>query len=135
MSGFSHISFQQSVYALLNGDSALLALVQGVYDRPPQGSAFPYITIGESGISDWSTKTSTGTQHMLQLHVWSRNGGRKEAAIIMERLHTLLHLGTMSITGQTLVQIRFVSSDIVLEDDGSTYQGTIRFKALLESAA
>ena len=118
MTNFSYYTLQQSVYQLLSGDSTLLSMVSAVYDRPPQGSAYPYVTIGESTISDWS----------------SRNGCRKEAALIMERVYNLLHQASMSVTGQTLVQIRFVSGDILLENDGYTYQGIIRFRAFLESA-
>ena len=134
MTNFSYYTLQQSVYQLLSGDSTLLSMVSAVYDRPPQGSAYPYVTIGESTISDWSTKTTTGTEQILTLHVWSRNGCRKEAALIMERVYNLLHQASMSVTGQTLVQIRFVSGDILLENDGYTYQGIIRFRAFLESA-
>ena len=133
MTNFSYYTLQQSVYQLLSGDSTLLTMVSAVYDRPPQGSAYPYITIGESTISDWSTKTTTGTEQIVTLHVWSRNGGRKEAALIMERVYNLLHQANMSVTGQTLVQIRFVSGDILLENDGYTYQGIMRFRAFLES--
>lgn len=134
MTHFSHYPLQQAVYELLSGDSTLLTLVEAVYDRPPEGSAYPYVTLGESKIVDWSTKTTVGTEQHLKLHIWSRNGGRKEIAIIMERIYVLLHQASMSVTGHTLVLMRFVSSEIILENDGYTYQGAMVFRALLESA-
>jgi hypothetical protein len=135
MSNFSHYSFQQAVYQLLSSDSTLLALVDAVYDRPPQGSPFPYITLGDMAISDWSTKTSTGTEILLTIYIWSRSGGRKETADISDRVYRLLHQASVSVSGQALVQIRYLSSDIQLDDDGITYQGMMRFRSLLEATA
>ena len=133
MANFSYYSLQQAIYQQLTGDSTLMALVTGVFDRPPQGTAFPYITIGEFTGRDWSTKTTTGMEYVVNLHAWSREGGRKQAAQIMERLHTLLYQASLSVTGQTLVSMRFSGSNILLENDGWTYHGTMQFNALLEA--
>jgi len=135
MANFSHYPLQKSIYQTLTGDTELMALLTGVFDRPPQGTAFPYVTLGESIGSDWSTKTTTGTEQLVTLHIWSREGGRKEAATIMERLHTLLHQADLSVDGQDLVSIQFASSGITLETDGYTYQGIMRFQALLEATS
>ena len=110
-----------------------MALLTGVCDRPPQGTAFPYITLGESAGADWSSKTTTGMEHHVALHVWSREGGRKQAASVMDLVHTLLHDASLSVTGQTLVMIRFTGSSIVLENDGWTYHGEMHFRALLQA--
>jgi len=133
MSTFSHLPLQKAIYQTLTNDATLMALVVGVFDRPPQGTAFPYITLGESAGSDWSTKTTTGMEQNVTLHVWSREGGRAEAASIMERIHTLLHQAPLSVTGQTLVSIRFSASNILLENDGWTYQGVMTFQAFLQA--
>jgi hypothetical protein len=133
MTGFSHLPLQKAIYQRLIADTALMALIVGVYDRPSHNTNFPYVTLGESSISDWSTKTTTGLDQKVILHVWSREGGRTQAATIMERIFALLHEVNFSVVGQTLVLIRFLSSSILLEDDGGTYQGVMRFHALLEA--
>ena len=135
MSNFSHLSLQTAVYQRLSGDSALMALVEGVYDRPPQGSSYPYVTLGDIALSDWSTKNTNGFEAMLTLHIWSRGGGRKEVASVAERIYALLHRAGLSVSGQALVQMRFAASDIELLDDGVTYQAQLRFKALLHALA
>jgi hypothetical protein len=112
-----------------------MAMVEGVYDRPAQGSLFPYITLGDSSGSDYSTKNTTGTEQIVTLQIWSREGGRKEAATIMELIYQLLHQGSLSVTGQILSMIRFVASEISVENDGWTYKGVMRFRALLQSAS
>lgn len=133
MANFSHYPLQSAIYQALTTNTPLMALITGVYDRPPQGTLYPYVTLGQFSGSDWSTKTSTGMEYIVPLHVWSRQGGHKEAATIMESLHTILHQASLTVTGQTLVMIRFSSSDIVLENDGFTYQGVMKFNAYLEA--
>lgn len=133
MSGFSHLPLQQSIYETLTGDTVIMNLVAGIFDRPPQGGEFPYVSIGESAITDRSTKTTDGTEQMVMLHVWSREGGRTQAATIMERIYALLHQADLTVTGQTCILIRFVSSKLMLENDGFTYHGTMQFRALLEA--
>lgn len=131
MGNFSHYPLQQAVYQKLTGDTTLMSLVTGVYDRTPQDTVYPYISIGESHGRNWSNLGMVGMEHLLTLHIWSREGGRKQAAQIMERLHTLLHQGMLTVTGQTLVAIGFVDSAITVEPDGWTYQGRMRFTVLL----
>ena len=133
MAKFSHYPLQSSIYNALVGNSALMALITGVYDRPPQGTPYPYVTLGEMSGIDWSTKTTTGMEYSITLHTWSRQGGRKEAATIMESLHTILHQASLTVTGQTLVMIRFAASEIRMEDDGATYHGIMKFNAFLEA--
>lgn len=133
MTVFSQLPLQQAIYDTLTGDATLMGMVTGIYDRPPQGSAFPYITLGDTDVADWSTKTTAGTEHRSTLHAWSREGGRAQAAAIMERLHTLLHQGTMIVPGQSMVSCRFLSSSLVLENDGWTYHGAVHFRARLEA--
>lgn len=134
MSGFSQFEVQKAIYQVLTSDTALMNSISGVFDQVPEGSLFPYVSIGQSYSRDWSTKSSSGAQIVVTLHVFSKQGGKKQALTIMERLHTLLHQGNLSLSGHVLIMMRFEYSDVVLEDDGSTYQGIIRFRALTEAA-
>ena len=133
MTAFSQLSIQTAIYQALTDDSALMEQVTGIFDRPPQGSAFPYVTIGESVANDWSTKTTSGSEQVFSLHVWSREGGRKETATLMDRLYELLHLGDLNVEEHTLVLLHFVSSGLTLENDGWTYHGIMKFRALLQA--
>ncbi|MFW0776993.1 MAG: DUF3168 domain-containing protein [Rickettsiales bacterium] len=133
MTNFSHHALHKAIYQKLTEDATLINAVNGVFDLVPQGQEYPYITIGESTTSDWSTNTTTGTEHLLTIHVWSREGGKKETELLMERIHTLLHDGSLTIDDQTLVLSRFQSSSIELEGDGWTNHGRMRFRMLLEA--
>lgn len=125
-------ALQQAIYLALGGDSLLSSLVAGVYDRPAQTTAYPYITVGETLCHDWSTKTSTGTECQLTLDIWSREGGRKETASIAQQVHSLLHDAALPLSGYSLVSLRMVASRIELEKDGWTYHGILTFRAFIE---
>lgn len=133
MTAFSQLPLQAAIYQTLTGDTTLMALVKSIFDRAPQGSEFPYITIGDSVANDWSAKTFAGTEQMTTLHIWSQEGGHKETATIMDRIYQLLHDASLTVTGNTLIMIRLISSTVMLEMDGSTYHGTMRFRALLQA--
>ncbi|MDX1974469.1 MAG: DUF3168 domain-containing protein [Rickettsiales bacterium] len=132
MTAISHLPLQKAVYNTLHGDATLMALISDVYDHVPQGTDYPYIAFGEPRIDDVSNMSTTLISMDLPLHIWSRDGGRKQVATIMERVHTLLHLATLSLTGQTLLNLRFDSSRVDLQNDGYSYKGTMAFHALLQ---
>lgn len=131
MASFSHYSLQKAVFEKLTGNAPLMALITSVYDRPPAGASFPYITIGDADIADLSSLGALGTEQRVELHIWSREGGRAQAATIMDAVYGLLHNGSLTIIGQQLISIRFLSSEIMLENDGWTYHGRMQLRVLL----
>jgi len=122
MTYLSHTSLQQAIYQTLTGDAALSAIISGIYDHVPQGNPYPFITIGEANIRDWSNLEKPGSEHQFTIRVFSRESGRKQSADII------------SVSGSTLVQMQCTGSTIALMDDGATYRGTLGFRALLSAA-
>lgn len=127
-------ALQQSVYAALVDDTTILALLGGprIYDDVPQGADFPYLTIGQSTIRDWSTSNEDGDEHTLTLHVWSRENGRKQTHAIMGALREALHDRPLALTGHRLINLRHEFSDARREPDGDTYRGIVRYRAVTE---
>jgi hypothetical protein len=127
-------ALQQAVYAELASDTALLALLGSarIYDDVPQGTAFPYITLGSATTRDWSTGSEAGDEHALTLHAWSRAGGRKEVQALVGAIHDALHDASLTLDGHRLVNLRHESSDSRREGDGDTYHGIARFRAVTE---
>ena len=72
-------SLQRGIYQTLANSSELGALLGGtrIYDDAPQAASYPFITLGQSLVRDWSTGTEDGAEHLLTLHVWSRAGGSR----------------------------------------------------------
>ena len=77
-------ALRAAVHAALNADGALVALLGGekVYDEPPKGAAFPYVTLGEARTLNFSAGDEAGEEHQLTLHGWSRQGGHREAHLV-----------------------------------------------------
>lgn len=126
-------ALQQAVHAALVADPDVAASVGArVYDDVPQDAAFPYITLGEASVRDWSTGSDTGAEHRLTLHVWSRAQGRKEIKEISGVVSDALDEAALTVTGTRLVNLRFVSADMLRDADGETYHGILRFRAVTE---
>lgn len=132
MGVLSQYELQKSLFTLLSADSTLSAMIAGVYDAVPAGAEYPYVTIGDIQARDWSSATTVGMQYQVVIRCYSRQGGRKEALNILDRIHALLHDANPSVTGYQCVLLRYVLSDVALNGDGLTYEGIMRFNALVQ---
>ncbi len=130
-------ALQRGVYQTLAADVSLIALLGGprIYDKPPQAAAFPYLSIGQSVVQDWSTGTEDGAEHLLTLHVWSRANGKKQVFELMAAIETALHDRAIALGDHHLVNLRHEFSDARLDVDGETMHGIVRFRAVTEPAA
>lgn len=129
-------ALQERIFATLNNDSNLTS-TQGVavYDEVPENSAYPYISIGEATSTDYSTSDLSGSQTTMTIHIWSQYKGAKEAKNIMDRVHTLLHDTTLTVTGFNLINLRFEFIDTLQDPDGITRHGVMRFRAVMLGTA
>lgn len=129
-------ALQRSVYETLVADAALLGLLGAprIFDDVPQRSEFPYLTLGQSTVRDWSTGSDDGDEHLLTLHVWSRADGRRETHELMSALKSALHERALALDGHRLVNLRHELSEARREPDGETYHGIVRLRAVTEPA-
>ncbi|MCC6946944.1 MAG: DUF3168 domain-containing protein [Bradyrhizobiaceae bacterium] len=130
----SAVSLRAAIRDALINDSPLVSLLGGgkIYDEPPRDAALPYVTLGEDVITDGSTATEPGDEHTLTLHVWSRQGGHKEAHVIAGAVLEALVDAPLTLDGHHLANLRFVVADVRREADGRTYHGIVRLRALTE---
>jgi len=127
-------ALQRGIYQALAGSSDVTALLGGahIYDHAPQGSSFPFITLGQSVVRDWSTGTEDGAEHDLTLHVWSRAGGKKQVHEIIEAIRAALHDQTLALTDHHLINLRQEFSEARLDPDADTFHGIVRDRAVTE---
>jgi hypothetical protein len=125
-----------AVHDALIADAPLSSILGGakIYDEPPRGAAFPYVTLGEARVSDFSTGSEPGEEHQLTLHAWSRQGGHREAHMIAGALLQALDDAPLELAGHRLVNFRFSLADVRREADGRTYHALVRFRAVTEPA-
>jgi len=127
-------ALRAAVHAALTADAALVATLGGakIYDEPPREAAFPYVTLGEMRVADFSTGSEEGLEHQLTLHAWSRQGGQREAHVIAGALLQALDDAPLTLAGHRLVNFRFSTADVRRESDGRTYRALVRFRAVTE---
>ena len=127
-------ALRSAIHDALAADAALVSLLGAgkVYDEPPRAAAFPYVTLGETRIADFSTGGEPSEEHQLTLHAWSRQGGHKQAHEIAGALLQALDDAPLSLADHTLVNLRFSVADIRREADGRTYHALVRFRAVTE---
>ena len=127
-------ALRAAVHDALVADAGLASLLGGpnVYDEPPRSAAFPYVTLGEMHVADYSTGTEPGEEHQLTLHAWSRQGGHREAHLIAGALLQALDDAPLTLTDHHLVNFRFAVADVRREADGRTYHALVRFRAVTE---
>lgn len=127
-------ALQQAVYQVLVADSDLETLIGGarIYDHVPQGTGYPYVTIGENLVRDWSTSSDAGAEHSFAVHIWSRAPGRGEAHNMIGLISALLHDQQLTLSGHRLVNLRQQFSEVRRDPDGRTFHGVMRFRATTE---
>lgn len=133
----AHLALRAAIRDVLLADGALTAALGGsrVYDEPPRGTAFPYVTLGEARLLDASADGGAVQEHQLTLHAWSRQGGHREAHVIAGALLSALDDAPLALNGHRLVNLRFTVADIRRESDGRTYHALVRFRAVTEMAS
>lgn len=125
---------QKAIYQHLSADAAVKAEIgepARIFDDPPQGTAFPYMTLGEAKATDWKG-VDGGLEHDLKLYVFSRYAGRREVKRILGVVYDALHDAGLALAGHSLINIRFVFGDVFRRQDGETYQGVARFRAVTQ---
>lgn len=130
-------SLQKAIHATLVADQGVVAVLGGpkVYDHVPRKTEAPYITFGRSVVTDWSTGTEAGHEHLVTVHVWSTAAGRKEAAAILDAARVALHDRSLVLDGHQLVNLRQDFSDIRREPNGDMLHGILRLRAVTEPLA
>ena len=127
-------ALQQTVFNALDQSSTLQNLVTDVYDFVPEGTAFPYVKIGEQTMVDNGTKDKKGSDFTIEVHTFSRYRGSVEIKNIMSVVYDILHESSLSVSGASLVNMRFEFSDIIKENDGLTTHGVQRFRVFVLSS-
>jgi hypothetical protein len=121
-----------AIYAALIANPAIGA---GIYDLVPQDAAYPHIEIAGGRAYDWSAQLLRGEETIIEVHVWSRYRGRKEARELMGKIKDRLHEQTLSLTGATFIDCRFSDLDLFTDADGVTQHGIVRFTAWTSTAS
>jgi len=98
----------EAVFALLSADSTLMAMVAGIFDAAPEGTAYPFVQIGEAFEVRQDTFQREGKVCILDINIWSLDSGGgagatyagyRQALSIGERIAFLLDDAALAVSG------------------------------------
>ena len=129
-------ALRAAVHDALIADAALVALLGGpkIYDEPPRAAAFPYVTLGETRIADFSTGSEPRRGTSADAARLVAPGRPREAHLIAGALLQALDDAPLTLADHRLINFRFAVADIRREADGRTYHALVRFRAVTEPA-
>lgn len=108
------------------GIMAQLGSPARLYDHAPEDPVFPYLTYGAMRREDQGGDGSALLAHTINLHVWSRYGGRAEILDAVHALEAVFERRDIEVAGFDLVTANVVYSDIFRAADGRTLHGILR---------
>lgn len=134
MTGLALFELQKVVYTALSGNAPLMAKITGVFDEADENAALPIVVVGDGTSLENSTKTEVGQDTTLTLHAWSEAGGRMEVKEIMSLVFDALEGASLTLSGHSLVLLRFEFSEDFREVEGkrNLYHGVMKFRALTQ---
>ena len=131
------LELQKTIFTLLNSASITDhagSAITGVFDDVPEGTAYPYIVLGEDTSISISTKDKDIHEHTLTIHVWSQYRGQKDVKTIMKQVFDTLHNSVISVSGASGINCEQEFSQTLLEGDGITRHGIMRFRAVVSDS-
>lgn len=126
------LAIQTAVYALLSGDATLSGLVTGVFDEVPEGTAYPYVVVGEAFETPDNSHDRHGRRTTETIHVWSDHQGFSEAVEIADRVVELLDHQTLAVSGFHHVTTRFDFMQTLRDPDLDIRHVPVRFVVVTE---
>lgn len=130
------LELQGAIVARLKADVGLMALINGVYDQPPDTAfATPresYVTIGEAQFLRDDATCVSGGEIYLTLHAWSRKVGYPVAKQIANAVMESLHLAPLTLATNRLISIMHRQTRVFRDPDGLTSHAVIDFVANVE---
>lgn len=120
----------KAIFKRLSEDTALLQKVTGVFDAVPEGTLYPYVTIGEPVVTPFETKTTYGENIPWALHVYSTYKGKKESYEILNLMVQALTKAPWAVEGFKVLKVNIEPNMTVLNpaQDGFPYQGILRIR-------
>ena len=136
----SAYQLQFGIYTALDDDATLSALIVGIYDNPAQAgdpdddTLFPYVTISDGTSQPWDTDLDRGDEAIAEIHVWSRASNSLEAKEIQDAIYSVLHRGTIVISGSVFIGSDYMTQTVQRDPDGITRHGVQEFRIIYEEA-
>lgn len=119
---------QEALFTRARAAPPLTALVSGIWDEAPEGSAYPYVTLGSLTALAEDSHSQRGLAVAVVWHIWSNYRGTKEAALILAALDDVFDRQPLAVTGWTDVSIAHEQHQTVRDPDPDTRHINVRYR-------
>lgn len=121
---------QTAIYQRLKNDATLAGMVTGVYDYVPEGTAYPYVRIGDHLSTPDNTHDTYGREITATIHVWTRSRGNAQGQAIATRIGELLdhRPRDLAVSGHRVVSIRLEFDQVLPDPDPEVRHHILRFR-------
>lgn len=124
------LAVQGAIVSMLR--AGVPGLSNRVYDRTPQGAAFPFAEIGSlEQIEDGGAQLDV-VEVVAFVEIYSRAVGKVEANTLAEAVRLVLHDQPMTLTGARHVGTMCRTISVIDEGDGLTSRARIEFRVLVD---
>ncbi|MEM7568160.1 MAG: DUF3168 domain-containing protein [Pseudomonadota bacterium] len=121
--------------AQLLAQSDITSAVSGVFETAPAKSGYPYITLGDERVRDWSTQTFRGEEHTLLLNTWSDAESFAPLKDLHRLVRTYLSSDQLALTDHHLAVFFCEEERFLIERRRRARLGVLRFRALMHPTA
>ena len=120
---------QQAIFTALDQNISA-AVLDDVPDLPSgmPNDSFPYVVIGRDYSNAFDTDSWSGDRVSVNLNVWTRYNGKKQAKEILAEIYNLLHKQSLTAAGFDVVDCLHVYSTIPDVGASNYVQGITRYE-------
>jgi hypothetical protein len=118
---------QSALVTALEAHPALADALTGVFDGPPPHAAYPYISIADGLVTDWSTKTATGREIRLALTVWDDGEEASRLHDLMGHVEDAVAALPRDLAGWRIASCVFLRS-LIARDPAGPWAGLVEYR-------
>ncbi|MEP1206725.1 MAG: DUF3168 domain-containing protein [Rhizobiaceae bacterium] len=122
------------LFETLTGSTELTNLLGAakIFDRVPDRVESPYVVIGRTTTTDYSTASEDGVAIVFFVHCWSQSADRGEIHAIQQLISTLLTDQPPVLATHNLIHLRNQFSEVQRDHLRGLMHGLTRFRAVVE---
>ncbi len=127
----------RAIFNAMNGNAALMALVDGIYDKAPDepwGANEIYISRGPFYGSSDDADCIIGQEITAQIDIWSRKPDRWSVDDVIGQVKRALHEQELPMTDSALATIEVRLWRIIDDPDPTQQHGIVQVVAVVEEA-
>lgn len=127
-------ALQEAVYAHLQGDATLTALIgDAIFDAEPSGTLPTlYVTLGPETVRMKSDVSGSGAQHEFEIGVVTENAGFQAAKEVAAAISDALSGADLVLSRGSLVNIWFYRASAARDEVGTLRRVSLTFRARVD---